>query len=100
MLSAWFASNLLMLHAKKTQAMILGNRFQEPVVHIGDFVIFLKEIIFPSNSHDSRHNLQKSQGLKKKPVFNANDRFLPFGLNEIFVQMLEAGVIQGNEILV
>ena len=89
-----------MLHAKKTQAMILGNRFQEPVVHIGDFVIFLKEIIFPSNSHDSRHNLQKSQGLKKKPVFNANDRFLPFGLNEIFVQMLEAGVIQGNEILV
>ena len=46
--SAWFASNLLMLHAKKTQAMILGNRFQEPVVHICDFVIFLKEIIFPS----------------------------------------------------
>ena len=35
-----------------------GNPFQEPVLHIGD-------IIFPSNSHDSRHSLQ-SQAFNKK----------------------------------
>ena len=45
--------------------MILGNPFQEPVIHIGD-CFFFKEIIFIWNSHDSKHNLQKSQGLKKK----------------------------------
>ena len=28
--------------------MILGNLFQEPVIHIGDSVIFFKEIILPS----------------------------------------------------
>ena len=31
MLLTWFASNLLIVHGKKTQAMILGNPFQEPV---------------------------------------------------------------------
>ena len=58
MLSTWFASNLLIVHGKKTEVMILGNPFQEPVLHIGD-------IIFPSNSHDSRHSLQ-SQAFNKK----------------------------------
>ena len=67
-LSTWFASNLLMLYDKKTQAMILGNPFQEPVLHIGDFVIFLKEITFYLKFSFSRHNLQKSQALKRKPV--------------------------------
>jgi len=43
MLSTWFASNLLIVNDKKTQAMILGNPFQEPILHIGDSVIiFLK----------------------------------------------------------
>ena len=36
----WFAENLLIVHNRKTQAMILGNPFQEPVIHIGDSVIF------------------------------------------------------------
>ena len=36
----WFASNILIAHDKKTQAMILGNPFQEPVIHIGYSVIF------------------------------------------------------------
>ena len=48
MLSNWFASNLLIVYDKKTQAMILGKPFQEPVLHIRDSVIFLKEIVFPS----------------------------------------------------
>ena len=38
----WFASNHLIAHDKKTQAMILGNPFQEPVIHIGDSVFFLE----------------------------------------------------------
>ena len=38
MLSNWFASNLLIVY----------NPFEEPVLHIGDSVIFLKEIVFPS----------------------------------------------------
>ena len=42
MLSTWFASNLLIVNDKKTQAVILGNPFQEPVLHIGDSVIFFK----------------------------------------------------------
>ena len=48
--------------------MILGNPFKEPVLHIGDFVIifFLKKQSFLPNSPDSRHNLYKSQALKKK----------------------------------
>ena len=41
MLSTWFASILLIVHDKKTQAMILGNPFQEPVLNIGDSVIFI-----------------------------------------------------------
>ena len=41
MLSTWFASILLIVHDKKTQAMILGNPFQEPVLHIGDSVNFV-----------------------------------------------------------
>ena len=49
MLSTQFASNPLIVHDKKTQAMILGNPFQERVLHIGDRY-FLKEIIFPSKS--------------------------------------------------
>ena len=32
-LSTWFASNLLIVHGRKTQAMILGNPFQEAVLH-------------------------------------------------------------------
>ena len=48
MLSTWFASNLLIVHDKKTQAMILGNPFQEPVLHISHWQLsyFFKEIIF------------------------------------------------------
>ena len=42
MLSTRFASNLLIVHDKKTQAMILGDPFQEPVLRIGDSVIFLE----------------------------------------------------------
>ena len=45
MLSTWFASNLLIVNDKKTQAMILGNPFQETILHIGDSVI----IIFKRN---------------------------------------------------
>ena len=42
MLSTWFASVLLIVNDKKTQAVILGNPFQEPVVlNIGDSVIFI-----------------------------------------------------------
>ena len=37
---------VLIVHDKKTQAMILGNPFQELVLHIGDSAIFLKEIMF------------------------------------------------------
>ena len=39
MLSTWFASNLLIVHGKKTQEMILGNPSREPVLHIGDSAI-------------------------------------------------------------
>ena len=50
MLSTQFASVCVdIVHDKKTQAMILGNPFQERVLHIGD-CYFLKEIIFPSES--------------------------------------------------
>ena len=88
--------------------MIVDNPFQEPVIYNGDSVIFFKEIIFIWNSHDSRHNLQKSQALKKKrnslnrpvesewplPLFA---KFIKFCLNVIFIQMLEAGVSQGKK---
>ena len=39
-LSTWFASSLLIVHGKKTQAMILGNPFQEAVLHFGESAIF------------------------------------------------------------
>ena len=63
MLSTWFASNLLIVHGKKTQAIILGNPAREPVLHIGDSAIFLKKRnlqYFLQISHDSRHILHKS----------------------------------------
>ena len=46
MLSTWFASNLLIVQGKKTQAMILNNLSQEPVLHIRDSAIFLKKGIY------------------------------------------------------
>ena len=47
--------------------MILGNPFQEPVIYIGNSLIFFLKInFFFQNSHDSRHNLQKSPALKKQ----------------------------------
>ena len=51
MLSTWFASNLLKVQGKKTQAMILDNPSQAPVLHIGDSAIFSKKefIIFRPN---------------------------------------------------
>ena len=49
MLSTWFASVLLIVHDKKTQAMILGNPFQEPVLNIGDSVIFFFIFFFTRN---------------------------------------------------
>ena len=38
-LSSWFSSNYLSINQSKTQAMILGNYSQEPVLHIGDSTI-------------------------------------------------------------
>ena len=46
MLSTWFASNLLIVQGKKTQAMIRNNLSQEPVLHIRDSAIFLKKGIY------------------------------------------------------
>ena len=46
MLSTWFASNLLIVQGTKTQAMILNNLSQEPVLHIRDSAIFLKKGIY------------------------------------------------------
>ena len=46
MLSTWFASNLLIVQGKKTQAMILNNLSQEPVLHIRESAIFLKKGIY------------------------------------------------------
>ena len=69
MLSTWFDSNLLIVHGKKTQAIILGNPSREPVLHIGDSAIFFKKRnlqYFLQISHDSRHILHKSYALKKK----------------------------------
>ena len=50
MLSTWFDSNLLIVHGKKTQAIILGNPSREPVLHIGDSAIFLKKGIYNISS--------------------------------------------------
>ena len=51
MISTWFASNLLIVHGKETQAMILGNPSQEPVLHIGDSgYFFLKKGIYNLSS--------------------------------------------------
>ena len=38
-LSSWFSSNYLPVNHSKTQAMILGNSFQELVLHVGDSTI-------------------------------------------------------------
>ena len=57
MLSTWFASILLVVHDKKTQAMILGNPFQEPVLHIGDSVNFVFLLLLLLFFFFTRNNL-------------------------------------------
>ena len=58
---------VLIVHDKKTQAMILGNPFQELVLHIGNSANFFKRNCFSLEfSYDSRHDLHKSQALQKK----------------------------------
>ena len=58
---------VLIVHDKKTQAMILGNPFQELVLHIGNSANFFKRNYFSLEfSYDSRHDLHKSQALQKK----------------------------------
>ena len=58
---------VLIVHDKKTRAMILGNPFQELVLHTGDSANFFKINNFSLEfSYDSRHNLHKSQALQKK----------------------------------
>ena len=42
-LSSWFASNHLTVNGKKTQAMILGDSDQEPVLQIGDSPIEIND---------------------------------------------------------
>ena len=97
---------VLIIHDKKTQAMILGNPFQELVLHIGDcyFFFFFKEMIFPLNFLMILDTICINLKLFKRnkivliDQYNVNDHFLPSGkflkfcLNVIFIQM-KAGVM-------
>ena len=59
---------VLIVCDKKTQAMILGNPFQEINLFytLGTLPFFGQKWPFLRSFHDSRHNLHKSQALQKK----------------------------------